>query len=98
MKNNVYLNYHEDRDFTFSAVTIRMKETYTPDQKIVAYFTFPRLEIAVPLRPGDVLFFNPQESYCVSSCCDNTDEIYVGGTLSSRPIPSLHGWCGSFLN
>ena len=22
----------------------------------------------------------------------------VDGTLSSRPIPSLHGWCGSFLN
>ena len=53
---NVYLNSHSDRDFTFSAVTIRTKDAYTPNQKIVAYFTFPRLGVAVPLRPGDVLF------------------------------------------
>ena len=51
-------------------------EAYTLDQKMVAHFTFPRLGIAVPLWPGDVLFFNLNKSHCVSSCCDNTDEIY----------------------
>ena len=37
---------------------------------------FPRLGISVPLRPGDVLFFNPQEQHMVSSRCDNGDDIY----------------------
>ena len=82
----MYLNSRSDRDFTFSAVTIRMKEAYTPDQKIVAYFAFPRLGIAVPLRPGDVLFFNPHESHCVSSRCDNKDDIIMCLRTSSRII------------
>ena len=73
---NVYLNAHSDRKFTYSSVIIHMKKAYTVKQKIVAYFVFPRLGISVPLRPGDVLFFNPQEEHMVSSRCDNRDDIY----------------------
>ena len=73
---NTYLNAHTDRDFIFGAVTIHMEEEYTLGQRVVAYFLFPRLGIAVPLRPGDVLFFNPQEPHCISSRVDNNDKIY----------------------
>ena len=73
---NVYLNVHKDQDFTYCAVSIHMREEYTLSQRIVAYFTFPNLGIAIPLRPGDVLFFNPQEDHCVSSRCNNDDDIY----------------------
>ena len=74
---NVYLNAHRDEDFTFSAVTIHLKDCeYTITDPVVAYFCFPRLGIAVPLRPGDVLFFNPQEEHCVSSRCHSEDLIY----------------------
>jgi len=73
---NVYLNSHSDKDFTYCATSIHMREEYTMIHKIVAYFAFPKLGIAIPLRPGDVLFFNPKEEHCISSRCDNTDEIY----------------------
>ena len=74
---NVYLNAHRDNDFTYGATSIHMREEYKLSHKIVAYFTFPKLGIAIPLRPGNVLFFNPQEDHCISSRCDNDDEIYV---------------------
>ena len=73
---NVYLNVHDDLDFTYCATTVQMKKQYTLDDDVVAYFCFPRLGIAVPLRPGDVLFFNPNEPHCVSSRCNNSDTIY----------------------
>ena len=73
---NVYLNAHKDNDFTYGATSIHMREEYNLTHKIVAYFLFPKLGIAIPLRPGGVLFFNPQEVHCISSRCDNNDEIY----------------------
>ena len=74
---NVYLNAHKDQDFLYSAVTIHMKlEEYTFQHAIVAYFCFPRLGVAVPLRPGDILIFDPCEPHCVSSRCRHDDNIY----------------------
>ena len=73
---NVYLNSHSDKDFTYCATSIHMREEYTLTHKIVAYFAFPKLGLAIPLRPGDVLFFNPKEEHCISSRCDNKDDIY----------------------
>jgi len=72
---DIYLNKHTDKDFTYCCTTIHTKVGYTMNQN-VGYFTFPRLVIAIPIRPGHVLFFNPQESHCVSSRCDNADHIY----------------------
>ena len=34
------------------------------------------LVYSIPLRAGDILFFNPKEPYCVSSRCDNDAEIF----------------------
>ena len=83
---DVYLNKHTDKDFTYWCTTIHMKVGYTLNQNIVGYFTFPRLGIAIPIRPGDVLFFNPQEPHCVSSCCDNADHIYCLSLYSTNQI------------
>lgn len=73
---NTYLNTHTDLDFMYGAVTVHMEEEYTLKQRVVAYFLFPTLGIAIPLRPGDVLFFNPQQPHCISSRFDNKDKIY----------------------
>ncbi len=73
---NIYLNCHKDHDFTYGCSFIHMKEVYTLEQLVVAYFCFPRLGIAVPLRPGDMIFFNPSEEHCISSRVDNKDTIY----------------------
>ena len=53
-----------------------MKQEYKADDNIVLYFAFPKLNIVIPLRPGDVLFFNLHKEHCVSSCCSNTENVY----------------------
>lgn len=73
---NVYLNAHPDADFTYCCSVVHMKEEYKLEQRVVAYFCFPRLGIAVPLRPGEMIFFNPSEEHCISSRVDNNDTIY----------------------
>ena len=50
---------------------------YEHDDSVVVYFGFPRLGIAVPLRPDDDLIFNPMEEHALSSRCDNETEVYT---------------------
>ena len=50
---------------------------YEHDDAIVVYFCFPRLGLAVPLRPGDALTFNPREEHAISSRCENKTEVYT---------------------
>ena len=74
---NVFLRCHTDKDFTMSIVQVHLDNVmYHNEDRIVCYFTFPRLGIAVALRPGDILMFNPQEPHCISSRCNEEDEIY----------------------
>ena len=73
---NGYLVTHIDEDMTYGAITLHKRSAYQLTDKVVAYFNFPCLGISIPLRPGDVLFFNPREPHCISSRCNNADEIY----------------------
>jgi hypothetical protein len=54
---NVYLPSHQDKDFVYSIFSVHVWDGYNvkEDTKVVTYFGFPRLGVAVPLRPGDVL-------------------------------------------
>ena len=36
------------------------------DDEIACHFMFPEYGIAIALRPGDVLFFNPLHYHCLS--------------------------------
>ena len=58
---NVYLPSHRDKDFTYSIISVHLRDSiyHEADKRIVAYFGFPRLGVAIPLRPGDVLIINP---------------------------------------
>jgi hypothetical protein len=73
---NVFLQAHEDNDFTYSAVSPHMRSPYLLNDCPVVHFSFPRLGIAIPLRPGDVLFFNPKEPHCISSRSHEEDNVY----------------------
>ena len=74
---NVHLRCHVDNDFTHSMVTVHvMDKKYLLDDIIVAYFCFPRLGMAVALRPGDALIVNPREEHAISSRCDNRTQTY----------------------
>jgi hypothetical protein len=73
---NIYLNSHVDADFTYSATSIHCRGEYSTVSPILGYFAFPRLGVAIPLRSGDILFFNPNEPHCVSSRVSHSDDVY----------------------
>lgn len=72
---NKYLPVHQDKDFTSSLVVVLKNQACKDEESIVAYFCFPELGVAVPLRPGNVLIFNPREPHCLSSRCNSGDKI-----------------------
>ena len=75
---NVFLRCHVDHDFTMSIVQVHIENhSYQVDDRIICYFAFPRIGIAVALRPGDFLLFNPQEPHSISSRCRAEDELFA---------------------
>jgi hypothetical protein len=71
---NFYLNTHTDEDFFYSLTTVASAkglrpdiDRYSMDAAVCNYFTFAEQGIAVALRPGDMLLFNPTYQHCISS-------------------------------
>jgi hypothetical protein len=71
---------HTDNDAFLTALTVSFvphairhrKYFYVgKDLPVAVYMCFPTEGIAVALRPGDVIFFNPQYHHCVSGRCDH---------------------------
>lgn len=59
------------------------KETpgYSLDASIVHYMCFPEYGVALAIRPGDVLLFNPQHYHCLSEkeveYAGQSDDVYA---------------------
>jgi hypothetical protein len=94
---NVYLRSHIGWDFTMSIVQAHINNhNYHVNDRILCYFAFPRIGMAVALRPGDFLLSNPQEPHSISPCCKSRDKIFcisfylktgvVGLNDNSNPI------------
>jgi hypothetical protein len=71
---NYYLNSHLDEDFFYSMTTIASEcglqcdiDRYSIEAEVCNYFTFAEQGVAVALRPGDMLLFNPMYQHCLSS-------------------------------
>ena len=63
---------------------------YQLNDRIVIYFAFPRIGIAVALRPGDFLLFDPQEPHSISSRCKAEDEIFCALSYLKTAIVGLN--------
>ena len=75
--DNVQFCVHDDNDANHSTVVVLKKgHVCTEGDDVVAYFCFPRLGLAVPMRPGDTITFNSQELHCLSSRTQESDIIY----------------------
>ena len=72
---NVFLNAHTDIDFWLSMTTVVCKGRTELNAPVANYFCFPQYGVAVALRPGDLLIFNPQTLHCVSSR-RTTDDVF----------------------
>ncbi len=63
---NYWSKSHVDNDFYFTTLSI-----VAPDPKnhndVAYYFVFPQYEIAIPLRSGDILLFNPLLTHSCSN-------------------------------
>ena len=93
---NVFLNVHSDDDYFMGMITVIGRDVPITDAPIVCYFCFPTLGIAVALRNGDLLMFNPKLPHCVSSRCNPkyeafcvsmyTKSLLVGGNDNAQEL------------
>jgi hypothetical protein len=101
---NVYLRAHIDHDFTYSVIQVHVDGIdYNLEDDVICYFCFPRLGIAVPLRPGDFLLVNALEYHCLSSRCKEDVDIFcvssylktavVGGNDNKRALSEEEQKC-----
>lgn len=79
---------HQDKDAYLSCLMVSFVPSnhqmdknfyYEKNLKPALYFCLPEYNIAVALRPGDVIFFNPQHHHCVSQRTQDYlhEEVYV---------------------
>jgi hypothetical protein len=87
----VYLRSHINQDFTMSIVQAHIdNQDYQVDDRILCYFAFPRIGMAVALRPGDFLLFNPQEPHSISSHCKSGDKIFCISSYLKMGVVGLN--------
>ena len=88
---NLHLECHTDDDSTYSIITVHIaNHHYILNDRVICYFCFPRLGVAVALRPGDILVFNAHEPHCISSRCDKNDTLYVCSLYHKTSIVGLN--------
>jgi hypothetical protein len=63
---------------------------YVINDKVICYFAFPRIEVAVALWAGDFLLFNPHEPHSISSCCRREDNVYVISSYLKMAVVGLN--------
>ena len=82
---------HTDEDFSRSVVTVHVDNLhYRYLSRVVAYFCFPRIGIAVALRPGDIIIFNAQEPHAVSSRCRFDDNVFCVSVYLKTAVVGLN--------
>jgi len=84
---NTYLGCHTDVDFTRSVASVYVEDHHNAlEDRVVCFFCFPRLGVAVAMRSGDVLIFNPLEPHCISSRCKQSDKLLVLSTYLKTAV------------
>jgi hypothetical protein len=87
--HNVCLNSHTDDDAFYGVVTnLDSDPTKIPsmDDDVSLFFTFPTLGLAIALRPGDILFFNPTIYHSVSSRCNPQQNIWCTSLYTKNAV------------
>ena len=81
ISQDAYLRAHTDNDFTYATISAHLPDHhYSLHDEIIAYFCFPTLGVAVPIRPGDQLIFSSQIPHCISSRC-NPDKTVISTSM-----------------
>ena len=74
---NVFARCHTDEDFTMSVTQIYLEgvDQYSVADRVVAYFCFPTIGVAIPMCPGDYVLFDATIPHCVFSRCHSSDNV-----------------------
>jgi hypothetical protein len=75
---------------SITQVFLKGRAEYQLNDQIIAYFCFPTLGVAVPLRPGDYFMFNALIPHCISSRCNLEDEVMVTSVYLKTAIVGMH--------
>jgi hypothetical protein len=87
---NYWSCVHIDDDYYYT--TLSCLSPVPNDRSILFYFVFPSYKVAVPMRSGDVMIFNPS----VFHCCTNPTKkgvhifsLYVSAKTCNTQIASM---------
>jgi hypothetical protein len=84
---NHWARAHRDCDFFFTFLScLSGKKEKSHD--IIYYFCFPEHKIAVPLRSGDVIVFNPLFLHCCSNCQNDSSFIWSAYVSEKTVMPA----------
>ena len=98
---NVFLNVHTDEDSSLSATMVIPKEGILKCEDgntTTHYFCFPSYGAAIPMKPHEILLFDPTIEHCISSGCNNNyyyclsfylKTAIVGGNNNMLPMNEL---------
>ena len=71
-------------------VFLKGRSHYYVNNAVVVYFCFPTIGVAVPLRPGDYLLFNPILPHCILFWCKLQDEVISISTYLKTAIIGMN--------
>lgn len=77
---NVFARCHTDEDFTMSVTQIYLEgvDRYDISDRVVDYFCFPTLGVAIPMRSGDYVIFDSIVPHCLFSRCHSSSDNIIG--------------------
>lgn len=72
---NYWSQCHTDDDFYFTSLSV-MSKSEEDNERVMYYFVFPEYKLKIPLKPGDVIVFNPLEIHSCSNCRIRDSHIF----------------------
>lgn len=72
---NYWSQAHTDDDVFFSTLSCMCKNG-KDDKKVMYYFVFPEYKLKIPMKPGDIMVFNPLVLHSCSNCRVKDSHIF----------------------
>jgi hypothetical protein len=82
---NHWARAHRDRDYFYTFLSCLSADVSAKKDEVIYYFCFPEYKIAVPLRSGDVIVFNPLTLHCCSNS-SNADNFIWSAYVSEKTV------------
>ena len=77
---------HVDSDYFYTTLSCFSTEE-NPSEEVLYHFSFPEYELAIPMRHGDVLLFDPRVKHCATNP-HVMNSLIVSAYVSKRTIIS----------